>query len=431
MPSQWDNFQLWRKDATVDTQAIVDDEILGAQGKLDFWLYVWYPPSEILSGSGHETDLSYIEDVLEAHIASAHKTKVKFALLIPYQMIQWGSGTHFDDFVDWIAEKTTDAAYFKVINNRPLIALYNDSFSGGWAGNVDDWTTLKNAIIAAGGGTPWGVSVNSVTMFGNLSLQGNMRYEYNGVPLSGNGRHSYAELITADASGDGALPGGQPVSSRTVIMDRRPFASPESATVWTDLPTQPQWVSTLQSGMVSTQKFVIIAAWDEVAEVGPGILPTVQEGTRFLDGLGWVRSLPKPSTFTYEIDATSLYQTTTGSWSEVFPDPDGVQGAHDTDEVSSSNTGDSKAFSHARMTGCGLYASKGPDRGIADIEVDDVDVADVDLYAASPVVHQLVWTSGALSDATHKCEAIVKGTKNASSSSVKVQIDSWQVTYKP
>jgi hypothetical protein len=187
----------------------------------------------------------------------------------------------------------------------------------------------------------------------------------------------------------------------------------------------------LQSGTAIQNKLMVVGTWDEIGETR-GIVPTAQEGTRFLDAIGWARGLPKSSSYTYEIDMTSLVQTTTGTgWTEVFPDPNGIQGAHDGDEVSSSTTNDAKSITHPTMTRCGIRSSTGPDRGIFTPNVDGVDQANVDLYSAIPAVHQLVWQSSVLAVGTHTCKLTVTGTKNGSSSSVNVQPDSWQITYVP
>lgn len=217
----------------------------------------------------------------------------------------------------------------------------------------------------------------------------------------------------------------------TFLQDARAQDAPGAT--WVDQPTQPelqQFVADAFGTNTSPQSFWIYA-WNETAEGGPGIVQTAQEGTRYTDALKWGRGLPHPNLYTYELSLQSLVMSNSGTWTLVQPASFGIQGAHDSDEISSSNTGDFKSLTHARMTKCELMASTGTDRGIVEADVDGSFVANVDLYSASPAVHQAVWSSGTLSDASHTCKFLVTGTKNASSSSVKVQIDSVRVTYHP
>lgn len=423
----WDNFQLWRKDATVNTQAIVDSEIAAAKGKLDFFAYDLYPTLAILAGTGDENDVSYISQCYLAHAASAHKTDVKFCFILQYEWtVNYASRRYFAAMQTLIANACADPAYMR-INGQPLVILYNDGTAGGWAGNVADWNTLKTAI----GTTVYGLAISSVSLAQACSLQGVVLYEYNGTSVSTVGRHPYNDVYQSDIAHDAAASGLQRQTSRTAYLDRRTFAA-ESATAWSDQPTMPEWLNSLSSGIGSTQHVMLIATWDEVAEQGIGLSPSVQEGTKYLDGIDMVKNGNYPSSYTFNWSGNWKTCVKTAGWSEFFPDPNGVQGAHDGDQVISSTTGDTATITLNNMRAADVFAETGPDCGIVEILADAVVVATVDCFAASQTTSAKIATvtfSGPL--ASHTLAVRVTGTKNASSSSVQIKFDYFKPTYAP
>jgi hypothetical protein len=70
-----------------------------------------------------------------------------------------------------------------------------------------------------------------------------------------------------------------------------------------------------------------------------------------------------------------------------------------------------------------LYASKAPNHGIGAVSIDNGSETDVDLYNATFIGDQLVWTSPLLSYGTHTLKLRVKGTKNGSASDYYVVPD--------
>ena len=427
-PSLWNSFQLW--GSGVDTQAIVDAEIAAAKGKLDYWAYDWYPPAAILAGTGDETDTSGSMNAFEAHWASAHKADVKFCFILQYAWIMHASGAYKQAFFDWIAARVADSSYMR-IGGKPFVILYNDGLNGGWTNNVADWDQLKTTI----GEAVFGAAISSVGLAQACSLQCVVTYGPNGTlvaPFATNGRHAYADLHQVDLSHDAAAAGLSRASSRTAMMDRRPKTTPESSTPWSDQPTQPEWVAAMQDGTASGQKTLLISAWDEVTENGPGIVPTTQEGSRYLDAIDWVRNNNWPSTYSFAWSANWKSCGTSGTWTEYFPDPNGVQGAHDGDQIISSAAGDYRSITMNEFLACDVYAETGPDCGILEIYKDGVLDQTIDCYAAGQSVSVKVATvtfSGIPN--THTIRAQVKGTKNASSSSVQIKLDYFKPTYIP
>jgi hypothetical protein len=91
----------------------------------------------------------------------------------------------------------------------------------------------------------------------------------------------------------------------------------------------------------------------------------------------------------------------------------------------------SKAHAKATFTFTGqqvaLVSTKANDRGKAEVWIDGVNVATVDLYAASTQARQVVWARSGLTAGTHQLEVRVLGTKHAASTGTRVDIDALMV----
>jgi hypothetical protein len=70
-------------------------------------------------------------------------------------------------------------------------------------------------------------------------------------------------------------------------------------------------------------------------------------------------------------------------------------------------------------------ASKGPDRGKAEVWIDNVKAATVDLYSSSAQPRKLVFTKSWGSSGTHTLEIRVTGTKNTASSGKRIDVDAF------
>jgi hypothetical protein len=314
-------------------------------------------------------------------MTAATRNDVKFALILqwPHMMYPAFSGEYFAAQVSWIADAIENSAYFRMPDGKPLLGLFNHS---GWSANPNRWQQIKDAI-----GEPIFAVGNNISLAQTLALQGVFAYEYANTGLSGAGRHAYSEVMADDASRDGAVPGMQRVSNRSVYLDRRPFVNP---TVFTDQPTQPQWVATMQSAIASTQKVAIIGTWDEFAEQGIGLAPSIQEVTRYLDGIDWARNNSWPMSYTFKWSANWLSCGTSGAWVEYFPDPSGVPGAHDGDQLHSSEVGATRSITLPRLKSCDVYAETGPDCGVFEVYADGVLAATVDSHAPAQTTSALV-----------------------------------------
>jgi TRAP-type uncharacterized transport system substrate-binding protein len=91
----------------------------------------------------------------------------------------------------------------------------------------------------------------------------------------------------------------------------------------------------------------------------------------------------------------------------------------------------SAAGAKATLTFTGNYVSwvarKSSDRGIAEVWLDGVKVATVDLYSATAADRREVFTKAVSATGTHKLEVRVLGTKNASSTGTRVDVDAFVV----
>lgn len=81
-------------------------------------------------------------------------------------------------------------------------------------------------------------------------------------------------------------------------------------------------------------------------------------------------------------------------------------------------------------TGIRLFGKRGPDQGIAEVQIDGETVARVDLYSASPESQQVVFESDDLAWGVHDLTVAVTGDNNPSSSNTWVSLDGASVLYR-
>ena len=76
-------------------------------------------------------------------------------------------------------------------------------------------------------------------------------------------------------------------------------------------------------------------------------------------------------------------------------------------------------------TGFAIVATKGPDRGNAEVWVDRTRVATISLYAPTVTQAQVVFVREGLANATHEVELRVLGTRTAPSTGNRVDLDAF------
>jgi hypothetical protein len=156
--------------------------------------------------------------------------------------------------------------------------------------------------------------------------------------------------------------------------------------------------------------------------LSPGSTNTYSFQVRARDNAGNLSAFAQGPAFkilTFQESSTSIAYLAT--WTTAA-----VTGAYGGSQRTASAAG-----AKATLTFTGKYVSwvapKGTDRGIAEVWLDGVKVATVDLYAATAVVRREVFTKAVSATATHKLEVRVLGTKNASSTGTKVDVDAFVV----
>jgi hypothetical protein len=369
---------------------------------------------------------------------------VPYALVLQASQLGYPSASfaHFDPQVTRIAAAVKEPNYWR-IDGKPVLFLYDvlDSTSFPLA----KWQQLKDAI----GEPVFAVSaIHNASSVTYASLQGETSYGPNpGLPSSPQTRGSYQLGLSEDSAGWGALPGTFSCVSLNPTQDRRPLGP----TAYRDRPTMPEWIravrkaSSFYQAGVGYPKLGTIYSHSEIAEGGgfnniQEVSPTTGRSW-MIDGFAYAtKNAAPPASYQYEVSGSNVgaYIVRTGTWTTEGPtagaanDGSQLDGAHDSDEDTSSTTNDTHTFSHERVSLLTLYTTTGPDRGIAAISVDGGAETMVDLYAAVQTRHAAAWTSGALDgSATHTVSVRATGTKNGASVGVKVGVDSYGVTFNP
>jgi hypothetical protein len=80
-----------------------------------------------------------------------------------------------------------------------------------------------------------------------------------------------------------------------------------------------------------------------------------------------------------------------------------------------------------RGTGIAWVGYKGPDGGIATVQIDGGAPVEVDTYSATAKVQQVVFTAAGLSDANHTLTITATGRRNAASSAPRIVVDAFNV----
>jgi hypothetical protein len=416
-PALWQGGALW--GSGVDTQAIMDNELANAKGKIDAWMFIWYPPAELLD-PGDEVANSDIMIPFDAYFASPIRqaSGIKFCFLLSWFWFDYLGGKYRTPFANWFATKMQDPMYQRVNYfsvDRPVISLYND----GWAAQAAAWTTFKSIT-----GGVFDMSVNSVTQFGNLVQKAIMIYGPNSNLPSTPGQDPWTAQASRDVATWGVVPGAVPVASITPVQDRRPIGP----TRYVDHATRPQLVAHYAAAIALPNNHCIpVYSGSEITEGGNPY------DAGLYDAAGWARGAPKPQSHTYETDGHSAATSGTNvvilsgaGWTYIFPDPSGVQGAYHNDEMETSTLNDAVTLtSHDRLRACDIVGSKAPGRGTGTVKVDGVPVGTIDFNGPASV-HETLFTVTFANDPpiAHSVSVVCDGTG-------AIRVDSFRPTWKP
>jgi hypothetical protein len=89
--------------------------------------------------------------------------------------------------------------------------------------------------------------------------------------------------------------------------------------------------------------------------------------------------------------------------------------------------GDSLTFTF-RGTSIAWQSGRGPDFGIASVQLDGAAPKDVDTYSATPTFQEVLFKATGLADKTHTLTITAKGEKNPASMGIKIVVDAFDVT---
>lgn len=445
-PSLWDNYSEWGPgvpDLTVQT--IIDNELLiaGSRGACDFWSYNWFPPPSCFVGDpSNMPKQSGIMLPPEAHRLSPYKDLVKIVFMISPLWFSyntslplpgnWGRAAQYRAH---LIACFNESSYFK-FNGRPVIGVYG--YSSMSASDKAEWLNQLDLLAAEYGGPLYiAIQDHDVTAGQAMASRG-ARWLTTYGPNPGpagvvNGvQYPWSLQAASDITNTnwiGSVSGGalQLYTSVTPFNDRRPRSV---GTWWIDQPTMPELVDHLsalyrytQAGFGSlTPEFGIGYSWDEIDEGGPGITPSFQEHTRYIDALSWVRTGIFPELYLYQLDARQKNFTQSGVWTPSAQTP----GMFNNDDMISGGPGDYIDFSHVRSTQLGIVCSYGPTLGIGEVLIDGVLAGTINQFSPTPLYQQLGFMSTTLSCGTHTIRF-----REAAGSPARVSYDACRIVYKP
>lgn len=375
-----------------------------------------------------------ISGPFNAYLASSVKSRVKFLPLLQAISLRYP----YPGFPAAPAN-TTDGGTYIPQWGVYLAGLLNDSQCMTFGGvkalamyGTPSWptamhTALGLAITAAGGPAfvliDWSHSPSDVS---RLGCYASVNYPPNPGLVAGNTQHPYLALAALNDSLANPLGAnyGVVVASR---LDQRPLSHTGSDAVvsWSD---QPSLVEHYQHAYAMLRKtasgfspaFVALHNWNEYAEDGQGYEPNKQEGTRYLEAIKWAKKpVTRPTRYVYSLSVENSLVVKTGTWTMT---PSLGTTVFDNRILSSSTPGDTMSFSHIAVLGYAIYGETGPGLGAFNVQVDG-GAAVLVSAVGSAAHHQLLWSSGALTQGTHTVAiTVVSGT---------VSLDATQITCNP
>jgi hypothetical protein len=452
----------WFDSNGANTQAIMDKEINDAADHgLDFWAFddFWG-----CTQFAEDQNCAPFYEAFKEYMASPYKNRLKFALISQGGGMAYGSGSHVTPGFWTNTDRPRminlfkDPQYLKVDGNRPVLFIMGDisNFLAQWESpNYPGWNTVhqqfNQAAADAGLGPPLlvnvamdmsakGANFDSVTSYGGMGVSGGI----SAVPTIGyvhdpddpsHQHFPYARQIAQDESNWNAIKqaGLRVIPGLTPVDDPRPLW-PFGYYWRVDQPTYSEWEQELKDAVafersnpsnVTNPPIALIYAWNEISEGGPGIIPTQQNGTMFLDAIKAVKTGNYPSTYTdvYNGDNLAIKFTAVGSgyWTNYGP----IGGNFNNDEEISGVAGDSASLTVDAATGFTITGTKGPNRGKMRVYIDGSDQGTFTLTASQWTVKQTLFQKSALPAGTHTLKIVNASTDP---SATQLGIDTISVT---
>ncbi|HVF05952.1 MAG TPA: discoidin domain-containing protein [Frankiaceae bacterium] len=421
----------WHNSGVPNHAAIVDQEIeWAAAAGIDYWSFVWYPET---TGNQQGAIMSAFND----YMASPKHDRLKFTFMLQTPWVAHGKATDphshearwRTEFVPYFVEKFRDPQYVKVNGNRPLLYWFetaklahcDDGFCTQWREQLQ---YLTDRTVAAGLGAPFIVdNTYDVAAARTFGLQGVTSYGPAGArPWGSDGQTCWDAQAERDRTNLVAHPGLVTVPALTPVNDGRP----RGHDWWVDQPTYGQWERHARQvrdwarnnpSRTTSPPTILTYAWNELDEGGPGIVPTKQNGSMYLDALRAVTTGEYPAQYDDVLNADNCRIGFTGGWSRAFP----VQGLFNNDEQVTTQPGATAELTWPNVTGFRVKVRRGPDRGQLQILLDGVPRAMVDLYAPSAEVTEV---SVDAPPGTHTLTLVATGVRSALSSGSAVGLDS-------
>jgi hypothetical protein len=402
-------------------QEIVEREIAyAADAGVDYWAYVWYPEQG--------QPQAQIQEAFNHYLASANHARLKFTVILSTEWLAWpdaGWSKYEDVYLPYLTGLFADPQYLTVDGGRPVVMLFHTQLLP-----QDRLDQLVQATLDAGFPSPYFVNVNMhAESTVKLGLEAITSYGPSGARPSGD-THCWSAQAAADERNWGRLDDRDTVVGLTPMADPRPRGE---YGFWVDQPTRLAWREHLRRGfdwaaqhpsLVSDPPLLLVYNWNELDEGGPGIVPTLQEGTRYLDDIKAVR----------EQDASGYLDVLNGNhcdlgqddgWQTDFP-AEGITGNRDGDEQLASREGSELQLT-TEGVGFEWLGTLGPDRGQAAVQIDRGDWEPVDLYAPEIVRRASIHSVADLEPGEHTYRIRVLGTKQGISSDSVVGVDEIRV----
>jgi hypothetical protein len=401
-----------------EERQIMEREIdYAAEAGIDYWAFVWYPEQ----GTHPQAQ---IQEPFNHYLRSPNHDRVKFTVILQAGWLMWPDTSwsrYENEFLPYIVGLFADPQYVKVDGGRPVVMLFHTQKLP-----EERLEQLRQATIDAGHEPPYFVNVN-------MHLESTLKLGLHAVtsygPSGANPRtmtHCWAAQAAADKRNWG------PRESLDTVVGLTPMADPRPRRdygFWIDQPTRQNWRQHLTDAFewvrknpksVSDPPLMLIYNWNELDEGGPGIVPTKQEGTRYLDDIKAVRTG----------DTTGYLDVLNGNhceleqdegWQTEFP-REGIAGNRDSDEQIASAEG---SVLHLTTTATGFewLGTTGPDRGRAAVRVDDGEWSTVDLYSPELTRRASIHSVSELEPGEHDYQIRVTGSKHEDSTDAIVGVD--------
>lgn len=417
-------FYGWYNFDVPNAAQIMDDEInYAADAGLDFWAFVWYPANDPHPG------IQRMSGCLDLYMKSTKHQRLGFALIL---QTGWVAGAHIGDwrtrFVPEFVSSMLDSKYIRVEGNRPLLFWMDTAdlgsddrgFGNEWAAELQ---YLSDEAVKAGLGAPFIVDmrhdVSSAKKFGLDGVS-----DYGPASISLKGHHPYGALAKHDRAKLEANHGLKKVPGIGAVIDPRPRHNDE----WTkavgasyygysfEIPTYREWyghlVNTVQWVKTHPKEttdpgVIVIYAWNEIDEGGPGIVPTRQEGTMFLDAISAVKTGQHPHTEINRVNDSNPNIRYGGKWEREFP----VHGCYCNDRTVTDQEGALFEFDFVG-TSIGIIGGKPPQCGNIDIYLDGKHLQNVDLVDTHSSASQLLFETRNLENKEHTLKVVVSRGKS-------------------